>query len=259
MIDITCPKCAKVFRVSREHIGKRGTCKACGEKFAIQEPVKPTQQPAVKKTAPLSESVPKAPINAVGEAQPKKLVISFDAPALAKPATPGAPTSGAVTQTSQAPANMSPRMRRLWFDAETIRLRFEGFPLIRVAEMRGNPPDYYRIEYRVRGLQYASGNQMQHRDSHMVEIQLTHDYPRQQPKCKMLTPIFHPNIDPAAICIGDHWSAQEKLADLIVRIGELIAYQDHNIKSPLNGEAAMWTDLNCHRLPIDARCLMPGE
>ena len=57
----------------------------------------------------------------------------------------------------------------------------------------------------------------------------------------MLTPIFHPNIDESAICVGDHWVAGERLIDLVVRIGQMIAYQEYNIKSPLNGEAVGFT------------------
>ena len=75
----------------------------------------------------------------------------------------------------------------------------------------------------------------------------------------MLTPIFHPNIEPAAICVGDHWTASERLVDLIVRIGEMISFQTYNIKSPLDGEAAMWADLHHDRLPIDHRNLQPAE
>jgi ubiquitin-protein ligase len=73
----------------------------------------------------------------------------------------------------------------------------------------------------------------------------------------MLTPIFHPNIDPSTICVGDHWTAGERLVDLVIRIGEMIAYQAYNIRSPLDGEAAMWADLNGEKLPIDARNLRP--
>ena len=38
----------------------------------------------------------------------------------------------------------------------------------------------------------------------------------------------------------------------------MIAYQAYNIKSPLNGEAAMWADLNPESFPIDARDLYPA-
>src|SRR5438128_769306 len=80
------------------------------------------------------------------------------------------------------------------------------------------------------------------------------DYPRPPPQCRMLTPIFHPNIAPHAICIGDHWSAGEPLCSIVARIGELIAYQSYNTKSPLNGEAARWTTENVDRLPLDEVC-----
>jgi len=75
----------------------------------------------------------------------------------------------------------------------------------------------------------------------------------------MLTPIFHPNFDPTVICVGDHWTAGEKLADLVIRIGEMIAYQAYNIKSPLDGEAAMWADLNQSSFPVDKRSLVPPD
>ena len=41
--------------------------------------------------------------------------------------------------------------------------------------------------------------------SHLVEIALPRNYPRVPPQCRMLTPVFHPNIAPHAICVGDHW------------------------------------------------------
>ena len=35
----------------------------------------------------------------------------------------------------------------------------------------------------------------------------------------------------------------------------MIAYQAYNIKSPLDGEAAMWADLNADQLPLDPQIL----
>jgi hypothetical protein len=46
----------------------------------------------------------------------------------------------------------------------------------------------------------------------------------------LITPVFHSNIDPQKICIGDHWSAGQSLAQLIARIGEMICYQSYNVK-----------------------------
>ncbi len=74
----------------------------------------------------------------------------------------------------------------------------------------------------------------------------------------MLTPVFHPNIDPQKICIGDHWSAGQKLTQLIVRVGEMISYQSYNVKSPLNGAAAAWAEDHLDRLPLEAVDLTEG-
>jgi hypothetical protein len=68
---------------------------------------------------------------------------------------------------------------------------------------------------------------------------------------RMLTPVFHPNIAPHAVCIGDHWTAGEAIDHLIQRVGEILAYQSYNTKSPLNGRAAQWVDEHRDRLPVD--------
>jgi len=66
----------------------------------------------------------------------------------------------------------------------------------------------------------------------------------------MITPVFHPNIDPQKICIGDHWSAGQSLAQMIVQIAEMISFQTYNVKSPLNARAAAWAEQNGRRLPL---------
>lgn len=151
------------------------------------------------------------------------------------------------------------RIRRLTADAEQMREAFRDSPHIKVVSMEGDPPELYRLEYHVKSLDRGKrADQPVPRDTHLVEIQLTSEYPRQSPKCRMLTPVFHPNIDPATICVGDHWAAGERLVDLAVRIGEMLAYQAYNIKSPLDAEAAMWADLNQGKLPTDGRDLRPA-
>jgi hypothetical protein len=73
----------------------------------------------------------------------------------------------------------------------------------------------------------------------------------------MLTPVFHPNIDTFTVCTSDFHAAQETLVDLIVRVGHMIAFQKHNVKSPLNAEAAVWCEQNLARLPVDAVDIYP--
>jgi ubiquitin-protein ligase len=59
-----------------------------------------------------------------------------------------------------------------------------------------------------------------------------------------------PNIDPQKICIGDHWSAGQSLALMVVRIAEMICYQSYNLKSPLNATAAAWAVQNTPAFPL---------
>jgi len=154
---------------------------------------------------------------------------------------------------------MSMRLRRLQADHERLQARCENSRYIRIRSTKGSPPERYEIEYTVKGLRLASDGQIVEAANHAVEIILTSGYPRQAPQCRMLTSIFHPNIDSAAICIGDHWAAAESLDDLVVRIAEMISYQSYNTKSPLDGEAARWADQNQHLLPIDSTDLWPAD
>jgi len=103
------------------------------------------------------------------------------------------------------------------------------------------------------------GGELQDAQSHLVEVTLPLNYPRTPPQCRMLSPVFHPNIAPHAICVGDHWGAGESLESIIIRIGEMLAYQSYNVKSPLNGEAARWVEENKHRVPLDKVSLLPEE
>jgi len=74
----------------------------------------------------------------------------------------------------------------------------------------------------------------------------------------MTTPVFHPNINPQKICIGDHWSAGQSLAQMVVHIGEMICYQSYNLKSPLNAKAAAWAELHLSSLPWHKADLSAG-
>ena len=190
-----------------------------------------------------------------GPEKPKadKIVIDFNDVPAARPAAAPIPRP-------TPPKNMSPRQRRLMADFDKTMAFFQNFPPIRIVSFEGNPPEKYVIEYHVRGIESISGSSIKYRDTHRIEIVLGSDYPRCKPKCRMLTlPIFHPNINPTYICIGDHWAAGESLPQLIVRIGELIAFQDHNVRSPLNGTAAAWVEQHLNQLPVDSRDLTPPD
>lgn len=150
------------------------------------------------------------------------------------------------------------RLRRLNADFQKLRDYARRHPRVELVQYDGDPPERYQLRYEIRSLRQRGDDILAVTD-HLVEIILPRDYPRTPPQCRMLTPIFHPNIAPHAICIGDHWSPGETLESIVTRIGEMIAYQSYNTKSPLNGEAARWVDENTHRVPIDTVSMLPED
>ena len=232
MIEFTCNNCGKRFSMAEEFAGRKGKCKQCGATLTAPVPPAKTSDKIVIEVPPF----PRQQSSAVSSTK------RTGPPPLAPPR-----------------ARATVRTRRLQADFDQVRAAFDGSSVIQVRSIQGNPPETYHIQYNVKGLARGPNGQPILREEHVVEIQLTREYPRQSPRCKMLTPIFHPNIEPAMICVGDHWTAGERLVDLIVRIGEMITYQAYNIKSPLDGEAAMWADINRVHLPIDNRNLRPTD
>ena len=152
---------------------------------------------------------------------------------------------------------LSPRIRRLKLDHDSLFKRFSGWPVIRIVGTAGMPPELYRFQYSIRGLYVAPDGAILERNDHLLEVNLSLGYPRRAPQCRMLTPVFHPNFDESSVCIGDFWAASESLDDLIVCIGRMISYQEYNTKSPLNGLAAKWAAQNTHLLPVDPRPIAP--
>ena len=152
---------------------------------------------------------------------------------------------------------LSPRIRRLKLDYDQMTQKFASWPLIQITGTAGMPPEVYRFKYNIKGLFVSPTGDIQERDVHFLEVNLSLGYPRRAPQCRMLTPVFHPNFDDSTVCIGDFWAASEGLDDLIIRIGRMISYQEYNTKSPLNGLAAKWAEQNAKLFPVDARDIAP--
>jgi ubiquitin-protein ligase len=147
------------------------------------------------------------------------------------------------------------RLRRLAADHQKLTAYLDRHPRLALVSADGDPPERYVIEYKIRSLRQV-GDELREVGRHQVEIVLPRDYPRMAPQCRMLTPVFHPNIATHAICVGDHWSAGEPIWGLVTRIGEMLAWQSYNVKSPLNGEAARWAEQHRDELPLDPASLL---
>ena len=75
-----------------------------------------------------------------------------------------------------------------------------------------------------------------------------------------MTPIYHPNISEIGmVCLGaygTHWVPSLALDELCVMLWDMARYQNYDIRSPYNREAALWTaNQTTFRFPIDPRPL----
>ena len=147
---------------------------------------------------------------------------------------------------------MQARLRRLRADYDRVAAAFAQHPFIRIVGVEGDPPEKYIFELHVRGLKIGDDEALIPSTIHRAEVFLPLDYPRRPPFARMVTPVFHPNIDPQKICIGDHWSAGQSLATVVAQIAEMICFQSYNVKSPLNAAAAAWAEQNIARLPLQS-------
>jgi ubiquitin-protein ligase len=141
------------------------------------------------------------------------------------------------------------RITRLLSDYKRITELFKAHEHISIKEVFGAPPERYHILYRIDGLE-KTGNAIEVKNIHVVEIALPSMYPWAAPVCRMVTSIFHPNISDDGIDIKEYWTPSTTLADLIVRIGEMIAFQKYDTKRPVAPDAATWADRNASMLPL---------
>lgn len=152
----------------------------------------------------------------------------------------------------------SPRMRRLRNDLTALeRLRSESS--VFDFQATGNPPTYYLVTYKGKGLCRDRGK-VKLVLYHRVEIKLGASYPRTIPELRWLTPVYHPNISEIGmVCLGGygtHWVPSVQLDELCVMLWDMTRYFNYDIRSPYNREAALWVaNQTAILFPTDARPL----
>ena len=152
---------------------------------------------------------------------------------------------------------MNIRLRRLTRDYEKVCAELAGSEVVRVEAVAGNPPNSYRVTYRVDGLMWDP-DLLDARPihEHVVDIYLPLGHPKKQPNCTMRTPVWHPNIGDY-VCIGDYWSAGVTLVDIIAHIGDMLQYKSYNLRSPVNKPAAAWASTRTKSFPVGAKDVLP--
>jgi ubiquitin-protein ligase len=136
---------------------------------------------------------------------------------------------------------MTPRDRRLVTDLRDMEsLAARGGVSFRTDN---NPPEIYHLMLTGLGLALDDRRTVAVRQVHRCDVYLHLDYPRRPPIVTWLTPVFHPNLlgpeRNGGVCIGS-WSGAESLADLVVRLHDLVTYRAVNPIDALDLEAAVW-------------------
>lgn len=152
----------------------------------------------------------------------------------------------------------SPRLRRLRSDLGALE-KLQAESSVFHFRAAGKPPQHYTVAFLGRSLARDRGKVVV-RDRHEVEIKLGASYPRTMPEIRWLTPIYHPNISEIGmVCLGaygTHWVPSLALDELCVMLWDMARFQNYDIRSPYNREAAQWSaNQTAFRFPIDARPL----
>jgi hypothetical protein len=156
----------------------------------------------------------------------------------------------------------SPRIRRLRNDLSAMQQLQDESSILHFhvpGPLHGGLPEVYRVEFRGRGLWQRQPNaEVLFCDRHEVSIQLGASYPRMMPEIRWKTPIFHPNISASgSVCLGGystHWAPSLRLDELCAMLWDMIRYQNYDVTSPYNREAAKWArEQTGTAFPLDRR------
>lgn len=158
----------------------------------------------------------------------------------------------------------SPRLRRLRSDLTAMQqLQAESSILDFTVPgpMFGGSPDVYTVFFHGRGLWVPEGsNEVRVRHRHEAMIRLGASYPRMMPELVWKTPVFHPNISAnGVVCLGGystHWVPSLQLDELCTMLWDMIRYENFDIESPYNRQAAQWIkEQSTFAFPVDNRVI----
>jgi ubiquitin-protein ligase len=155
---------------------------------------------------------------------------------------------------------MNPRQKRLDNEYRELRSTFDADPLVEIVAIGPVPAEKYRIVYKVPSLRLNGKSQPIKVDATVVEIELPQGYPKVPPVARTIAGdvVFHPNFNSTKICLADHWAPSTQLVDLIKEIGEMLQWQKFNIRSPLNAQAAQWSQEHKSEIPLSKHKIGSG-
>lgn len=131
-----------------------------------------------------------------------------------------------------------------------IQAEFFNNEEIQVHPVSGDPPSQYEVTYDVPCATQDNQGNIIISSSHTVIISIPFGFPHFPPSCKPKSPIFHPDFDSAAICLGDFWHRDRTIPDLIHHIGAMLRGEIYSTENTFNEEAAAWFLENREQLPF---------
>ena len=140
---------------------------------------------------------------------------------------------------------------RIQYDWRKLNRSYAYHPYVRVIPQQGDPPTVYHVEYRVRTLEINSEGQLNYSPTCTVEITLPAEFPHAEPHVRPLIAIFHPNVDLENVQIVPAWNANLTLADVVERVGKLLAFQIYDPGNIWNPTAMQWVVANAAYVPTD--------
>ncbi len=146
---------------------------------------------------------------------------------------------------------MSTVAQRLIADFDQVQKTLALHPDISIIRTDGEPPNYYEIEYHLKGYKKNPDGIISSENQHRILIDLSFGYPNFPPSVKPLTPVFHPDIDPDAVRIADFWQKNPSLSELVLHIGKMICGM-YSPENPFNQEAFAWYEERRDQLPFDS-------
>ncbi len=154
---------------------------------------------------------------------------------------------------------INPRLKRLIAEYEKIREISERSQFIQILEVEGNPPEKYLLRLTCKGISsIGTDGQPIISEDHRLGIYLNPEFPRTGPVFQFMTPLWHPNIGAnGAVCYGDEgdhgYSPSMGLDDLVLRVVQMIRYENMGLDSAFNIFAAQWANQHRNLFPLDTR------
>ena len=134
--------------------------------------------------------------------------------------------------------------------ASELKTSFAEHSYIQVENVAAGSTEEYEVTFNVRGLTINDESEIQESQSHVIHITIPFGFPLFPPSCKPLTPIFHPDFDPGAICLGDFWDQDRTCTELIEFLAKMISGHTYSKENAFNEKAADWYVKHANQFPL---------